>query len=142
MAPNPSRVRAAAKPAPKAAPKRADLRVVRTDDRVRTVGAISSAVAAFFFLVMFALAGLHAVVVQTQSELDGVNREISNLEEARVVALADLAYSGSAIGVETTALAAGFVPAARPINLPLVPPGQLAPPTSADPFAASIETME
>jgi hypothetical protein len=142
MAPNPSRVRTSAKPAPKAAPKRADLRVVRTDDRVRTVGAISSAVAAFFFLVMFALAGLHAVVVQTQSELDTVNREISHLEEVRIVALADLAYSGSAIGVEATALAAGFVPAARQVNLPLVPPGQLEPPASGDPFAASIETVE
>ena len=81
--------------APKPAPKPTQLRVVRPDDRVRTVGAIGTAVAGFFFLVMFALAGLHAVVVQTQSELDDVNSDIAALEELRVNTLAERAWAES-----------------------------------------------
>lgn len=135
----PTRARSTAS---RTAPKAAPLRVVRPDERVRTVGAIGSAVAVFFFLVLFALAGLHAVVVQTQSELDAVNSEIAGLEAARVGSLADLAWAGSAIGVETTALAAGYVPASQPVNLSPVPFGRLVPPLSADPFAASFEADE
>lgn len=122
------------KAAAKAAPKRAPLRVVRPDERVRTVGAISTAVAGFFFVVLFALAGLHAVVVQTQAELDAVNAEIAEMEDARIHALADLAWVESAAGLAEAAAAAGYVPAADPENLPLVPPGQLDAPSAADPF--------
>jgi hypothetical protein len=121
--------------APKPAPKPTQLRVVRSDDRVRTVGAISSAVAGFFFLVMFALAGLHAVVVQTQSELDDVNSDIAALEELRVNTLAERAWAESPVGLAAIATAAGYVQAAEVVNLTLVAPGRLAPPVSADPFA-------
>jgi hypothetical protein len=121
--------------APKPAPKPAQLRVVRPDDRVRTVGAISTAVAGFFFLVMFALAGLHAVVVQTQSELDDVNSDIAALEELRVNTLAERAWAESPVGLAAIATAAGYVQAAEVVNLTLVAPGRLAPPVSADPFA-------
>lgn len=125
-----------ARPARKAtAPKTADLRVVRAEDRVRTVGAIGSIVASFFFVVLFALAGLHAVVVQTQAELDDVNADITELEELRVMRMADLAWADSAVGLETTALAAGLVPAADTVILTPVPPGGLTPPRFADPFA-------
>ena len=120
----------------RAAPKKADLRVVRADDRVRTVGAIGSIVASFFFVVLFALAGLHAVVVQTQAELDEVNSDITELEEERVMRLADLAWADSAVGIETTALAAGLVPAGKTVILTPVPPGDLAAPAFVDPFAA------
>lgn len=123
------------KVAPKSTPKKADLRVVRAEERARTVGAISSIVASFFFVVLFALAGLHAVVVQTQAELDEVNADITRLEELRVMRIADLAWAGSAVGLETTALAAGLVPAAEPAILTPVPPGGLAEPEFADPFA-------
>ena len=123
------------RPARRATPRSAPLRVVRPDDRVRTVGAIGSLVAGFFFVVMLALAGLHAVVVQTQAELDGVNADISALEEERVEALAARAWSASAIGQAETAVAAGFVPSARPAILSPVPPGALMPPVEADPFA-------
>ena len=119
---------------PKAAPKRAELKVVRSDERARTVGAISTIAAAFFFIVLFALAGLHAVVVQTQADLDGVNADITALEELRVVRHADLARADSAVGIEEAALAAGLVPTAAPLILTPVSPGQLAPPASADPF--------
>jgi hypothetical protein len=121
--------------APKPAPKPTQLRVVRPDDRVRTVGAISTAVAGFFFLVMFALAGLHAVVVQTQSELDDVNSDIAALEELRVNTLAERAWAESPVGLAAIATAAGYVQAAEVVNLTLVAPGRLAPPVSADPFA-------
>lgn len=128
--------RPARKTAAKAAPRRADLRVVRTDDRARTVGAIGSIVASFFFVVLFALAGLHAVVVQTQAELDDVNADITELEELRVMRLADLAWADSAVGLETTALAAGLVPAGETVILTPVPPGRLTSPSFVDPFAA------
>ena len=114
---------------------RAGLRVVKEEDRARTVGTISSIVAAFFFVVLFALSGLHAVVVQTQAELDGVNADITSLEEQRVMRLADLAWADSAVGLETTALAAGLVPAA--VILPPVPEGELSPPRFTDPFASA-----
>jgi hypothetical protein len=130
-------VKPARRPAPKTAPARADLRVVRPDERVRTVGTISTVVAAFFFVVLFALAGLHAVVVQTQAELDEVNADINALEELRVMRLADLAWADSAVGLETTALAAGLVPAGETVILTPVPPGALAPPGADDPFSAS-----
>ncbi|MEZ5244416.1 MAG: hypothetical protein R2707_04900 [Acidimicrobiales bacterium] len=124
------------KSAPKPAPRNAELRVVRAEDRARTVGAISSIVASFFFVVLFALAGLHAVVVQTQAELDGVNADIASLEEQRVMRLADLAWADSAVGLETTALAAGLVPAAdSAIILTPVAPGELSAPQYVDPFA-------
>jgi hypothetical protein len=121
--------------APKAAPERARLRVVRPDDRVRTVGAISTAVAGFFFVVMFALAGLHAVVVQTQAVLDEVNADISALEETRINTLAEQARASSAVGISAAAQAAGYVPAPEVVNLVAVPPGRLAPPIGSDPFA-------
>ena len=95
---------------------------------------IGSAVAGFFFAVLFALAGLHAVVVQTQVELDAVNAEIATLEELHVQTLADLAWTGSAVGLAETALDAGYVPAAEPVALSPVPPGRLAPPPTDDPF--------
>jgi hypothetical protein len=131
-------VRTAARPTRRAdqkvAPKRADLKIVRTEDRVRTVGAISTAVASFFFVVLFALAGLHAVVVQTQADLDEVNADITSLEERRVVRQADLAWADSAVGLEVTALAAGLVPAGDTVILAPLPPGELTQPKSIDPF--------
>ncbi|MEM7141484.1 MAG: hypothetical protein AAF548_10675 [Actinomycetota bacterium] len=110
------------------------LRVVRPDERARTVGTISSMVAGFFFVVMFALAGLHAVVVQTQAELDAVNDEIAELEDDRVHALAELARAESGAGLAEVAAAAGYVPGADPVNIALVAPGILDAPETVDPF--------
>ncbi|MEQ8841276.1 MAG: hypothetical protein RIB98_09865 [Acidimicrobiales bacterium] len=134
----PTSARATARPSrrsTRAEPGKADLRIVRPEDRARTVGAISTIVACFFFVVLFALAGLHAVVVQTQAELDDINADITALEELRVERQADLAWAQSAVGLETTALAAGYVPAADTVILAPVPPGELTPPASFDPFA-------
>lgn len=117
-----------------AAPDRSRLRVVPPDERARTVGTISTMVAGFFFAVLFALAGLHAVVVQTQADLDAVNAEIAELEDARVHSLAQLAWAESAAGLAEAAAAAGYVPAADPVNITLVPPGHLVAPATVDPF--------
>ena len=133
-----SSTRPVRKAAPRSQPRKANLRVVKPEDRARTVGAISSIVASFYFLVLFALSGLHAVVVQTQAALDDVNADITSLEEERVMRLADLAWADSAVGLETTAIAAGLVPAAdSPMILPPVPEGELSPPSSADPFVSA-----
>lgn len=137
--PTARQIRPARRPAAKPTPTRADLRVVRADERARTVGTISTLVASFFFIVLFALAGLHAVVVQTQAELDEVNADINALEELKVMRLADLAWADSAVGLETTALAAGLVPAGETVILTPVAPGALAPPGTDDPFSARAE---
>ncbi|MDG2027379.1 MAG: hypothetical protein P8J50_09735 [Acidimicrobiales bacterium] len=118
----------------KAAAAQPRLRVVRHDERVRTVGTISTMVAAFFFVVMLALAGLHAIVVQTQADLDGVNDQIADLETGRVHALAELAWAESAAGLSEVAAAAGYVPAADHEHLALVAPAALEAPVTVDPF--------
>lgn len=116
----------AARPAP--------LRVVRGENRARTVGAIGSIVAGFFFAVLFALAGLHAVVVQTQARLDAVNADIAALEEVRIHALAERARFDSPEGIAELASAAGLVEAPMPVLLAPVAPGMLEPPPVSNPF--------
>ena len=64
------RRQAAARPARQAQPRRADLRIVRPDHRVAVVGTLGSAVAITIFVVLFVIAGLHAVLVQTQAQID------------------------------------------------------------------------
>ena len=116
----------------------APLRVVSADERVRTVGTISTLVALFFFAVLFSLAGLHAVVVQTQAELDGVNAEIAELEELRVLTVAERVWSESVEGLAAAATEAGYVPAPDVVTLAPVPPGRLDAPTSANPFRPEV----
>lgn len=125
--------RAVRKPARSSA-RPARLEVVRPDERGRTVGTISTMVALFFFALLFALAGLHAVVVQTQSELDDVNAEIAELEELRILTLAERVWSSSVEGLAAAATEAGYVPAPDVVTLAPVPLGRLTPPNSADPF--------
>lgn len=106
------------------------------------MGAISTIVAMFFFALLFALAGLHAVVVQTQSELDDVNAEIADLEERRILTLAERVWSESVEGLAVAATSAGYVPAPDVVTLARVPIGQLAPPSSADPFGTRALTVD
>lgn len=140
MAADPATRRAAAaqrRPAPRPQPRRAPLRVVRPDERSRAVGRMGSLVVVALFGILFAVAGLHAVLVQTQAHLDAqrsanaaVVEEISALE-------AELAWIESPAGVEEWAAAAGLVRAPGYVILSPVPAGRLAPPTSADPFAVA-----
>jgi hypothetical protein len=115
-------------------PRRADLTVVRPDERARTVGTIGSLVAAFFFLVLFVMAGLHAVVVQTQAELDSILADIAELEEVRDEAIGRRAEADSPAGMAERATQNGLVPAPDVPILTPVPPGRLAPPSVPDPF--------
>jgi hypothetical protein len=122
------------------APKRAteqreaSLRVVRTPERVRSVGAMGSLFALFVFATLFALAALHAVLVQTQARIDGLDRENAELGELLNTRLADEAWIDSPDGLREAALGAGLVEAPDVVALVPVPDGLLAPPTSADPF--------
>lgn len=120
------------------APRRpAELRVVRGDERVRTVGTISSMVAGFFFLVLFVLAGLHAVVVQTQAELDAIDARIVELEERRDEAEEARARADSPEGLPVVAAELGLVPAPEVVFLTPVAPGELGAPSAPDPFAGA-----
>ncbi len=126
-----------ARRAPRTSPRPAPLRVVRPDERARTVGAIGTIVAGFLFVVLLSLAGLHAIVVQTQAQLDAVNADIAALEDARVNAIAQRAWFDSPAGLAESATEAGLVPAADFEPLAPVAPGLLGPPEVADPFEAS-----
>ena len=123
--------------APRAAPRRPPLRAVRPTERVRSVGTIGTLVAGFFFVILLSLAGLHAVVVQTQANLDSVKADVADLEDDRVNSIAERAWYDSPAGLADAAAAAGLVPAADFVMLVPVPPDLLGGPSSADPFATA-----
>jgi len=110
-----------------------ELRVVTVEDRVRTVGAMGTIFVAIMLATLFAIAALHAVVVNTQARIDGINEEISTLEDELEVRVADEAWLDSPAGVHEAAQRAGLVEAADVVALAPVPEGQLAPPGD-DPF--------
>lgn len=125
------------RPAPRPQPRRAPLRVVGPDERTRALGRMSTLVIVGLFAILFAVAGLHAVLVQTQARLDAqraanlvVVEEIDSLD-------AQLAWIESPAGIEEWARGAGLVRPPGHLMVPTVPEGRLAPPTVADPFASS-----
>ncbi len=118
------------------APRPAPLRVVRPDHRVRTVGALGSVFLLLVFAALFVVAGLHAVLVQTQAEIDSITTGNATLQEQRDLLLAELAWHDSPKDLETLASEAGLVLAADPAMLAPVPAGTLAAPDSTDPFSA------
>lgn len=125
--------------APRTAPvtsrERADLRVIRAHHRARTVGTLSTIVGTFILLLLFMLAGLHAVLVQTQATLDSVDAEISTLEVQRNEALAELAWHDSPDGLAEAASLAGLALATDVEMLAPVAEGELGPPIRPNPFA-------
>jgi len=125
-----SRPRTSAKPQE----RRANLRVVRTNERVRVVGAVGTFVGAILMTTLLLLAGLHAVLVQTQAKLDSLDTEIAGLEVQRNEALAELAWHDSPEGLAESAAAAGFVHATDLKVLAPVAEGSLLPPAGLDPF--------
>ena len=112
------------------------LRVVRPATQSRPTGMLGTSIALLIFAIMLAVAGIHALSVQTQAEIDAVRVENTTLETAQTRLVAELSWIDSPEGLVELATAAGFVPAAEVINLIAVPEGQLAPPRSADPFGA------
>lgn len=85
-------------------------------------------------VIAFAVAGLFASDIQTQSEIDGIQHEIEELREARINVLAQRAWHDSPEGLAETATRAGLVPAPEVVLLTRLPSGLLAPPEGADPF--------
>lgn len=114
--------------------RRPDLRVVRANERVRAVGTLGTIAVAMFMVVLLVLAGLHAVLVQTQAQLDSLNAEISHLEVQRNEGIAKLAWHDSPDGLAEAAVAAGLVHATDLRVLGPVTEGRLSPPVGADPF--------
>ena len=125
-------------PAAKGAPRRPKLRVVRTDDRVRSVGAMGTVFALFVFATLFALAALHAVLVQTQARIDTLNRENAVLREDLDGLIAREAYFDSPDGLREAATAVGLVEATEVVVLVPVADGLLAPPETDDPFGPGV----
>ena len=62
--------RPAARPARPSQPRPANLRVVHPDHRIRVVGMLGTSVVVALFAVLFVVAALHAVLVQTQAQID------------------------------------------------------------------------
>ncbi len=151
MASNPSpRIPTSAQVAPRrshrAAPPRpagASLKVAptkqtRTKERIWPALTIVSSIA---IMIAFVVAGLFASAIQTQVEIDGINREIAELRETRVDILAERAWHDSPEGLAGTATGAGLVPATDVTPLTPVATGFLAPPTETDPFTPAAVTQ-
>jgi len=85
-------------------------------------------------VIAFVVAGLFASDIQTQAEIDSIQREIEELRETRIAALSQRAWHDSPEGLTETAVRAGLVPAPEVALLVPLPPGLLEPPAEADPF--------
>lgn len=129
-------VAAQPRPAAKPQPRRAPLRVVRPDPRSRALGRMSTLVLVGLFAILFAIAGLHAVLVQTQAHLDAQRAENLVVAEQIDALEAQLAWIESPAGIEEWAEAIGLVRAPGYAVLSPVADGALAAPSVADPFAS------
>ncbi len=132
--------RRSGQPAPGRAPanKKQPLRLVRSAERVRSVGAMGTVFALFVFTTLFALAALHAVLVQTQARIDAINRENSALEDQLDSRIAEEAWLDSPAGLREAAISAGLVEATDVVALVPVGEGLLDPPDSGDPFRRGV----
>ncbi|MEM8705479.1 MAG: hypothetical protein AAGE98_03430 [Actinomycetota bacterium] len=133
----PARRQPAARPSRQAQPRPANLRVVRPDHRIRVVGVLGTAVVVTFFAVLFIVAALHAVLVQTQAQIDAQRTANAEVQAELDAVVAELAKIDSPEGLEEWAIEAGLVPAPEVMILPPVSAGSLAPPASANPFAGA-----
>ena len=131
------RTAAAPRPARQAQPRRADLRVVRPDHRVLVVGALGTAVVVTFFAVLFVVAGLHAVLVQTQAKIDAQRSANAEIQVQLDEVTADLAWIDTPEDLEQWARTNGLIEAPEVVSLMPVAPGALPAPTSANPFAGA-----
>ncbi len=129
-----------AAPAPRRTPakERAPLRVVRAPERVRSVGAMGTLFVVLVFATLFALAALHAVLVETQARIDALDHENHDLQEQLDARVAEEARLDSPDGLREAAAAAGLVEANDVPTLVPVGPGLLAPPVVPDPFGPGV----
>ena len=133
-------VAAQPRPAARPEPRRAPLRVVRPDPRSRALGRMSTLVLIGLFAILFAIAGLHAVLVQTQAHLDAQRADNLVVAEQIDALEAQLAWIESPAGIEEWAAAIGLVRAPGYVVLSPVAEGALAAPSVADPFASKRST--
>ncbi len=127
--------RSTARPLRRPATRPAPLEVVRPDGRARTIGAMGTLVVLLVFITLFAVAGLHAVLAQTQAQIDAIHAENSASEVERDRLKAAQASLDSPEGLEELAMGAGLVLATDVVMLSPIPAGTLSAPESADPFA-------
>ena len=120
-----------------AQPRRANLRVVRPDHRIRVVGAFGTGVVLALFAMLFIVASLHAVLVQTQAQIDAQRAANAEIQASVDTVTAELARIDSPEGLEAWALDAGLVQAPEVVILTPIAPGTLAAPASTDPFAGA-----
>ena len=130
--------RPAARPARPSQPRPANLRVVHPDHRIRVVGMLGTSVVVALFAVLFVVAALHAVLVQTQAQIDAQRAANAAVQAELAAVTADLARVDSPEGLEQWAIDAGLVLAPEVVILSPVAPGTLAPPMSGDPFAEAV----
>ena len=133
-------VAAQPRPAARPEPRRAPLRVVRPDPRSRALGRMSTLVLIGLFAILFAIAGLHAVLVQTQAHLDAQRADNLVVAEQIDALEAQLAWIESPAGIEEWAETIGLVRAPGYVVLSPVADGALAAPAVADPFASKRPT--
>ena len=133
-------VAAQPRPSAKPQPRRAPLRVVRPDRRSQALGRMSTLVLIGLFAILFAIAGLHAVLVQTQASLDAQRADNAVVAEQIDALEAKLAWIESPAGIEEWAETAGLVRAPGYIVLSPAAEGALAAPAVADPFASKRPT--
>ena len=124
------------KKAPPAAEKKAQLRVVPREQRVRAVGRMGTIFAVFVFATLYALAAMHAVLVQTQAGIDALDTEIRELEEELEARIAREAWLDSPDGLREAAAGVGLVEAPEVVALVPVAAGALVAPGEADPFGS------
>jgi len=117
--------------------RKADLRVVRANEHVRTASALGTIIVSIMMAVLLMLAGLHAILVQTQAQLDSIDTEIAQLAVRRNEGLAELAWHDSPKGLAAAAAAAGLVHATDRASLAPVAEGALAPPSEVNPFGGA-----
>ena len=133
-------VAAQPRPGARPEPRRAPLRVVRPDPRSRALGRMSTLVLIGLFAILFAIAGLHAVLVQTQAHLDAQRADNLVVAEQIDALEAQLAWIESPAGIEEWAETIGLVRAPGYVVLSPVADGALAAPAVADPFASKRPT--
>jgi len=83
----------------------------------------------------FGVANRHAVLVQTQAQIDAQRAANAAVQAELAAVTADLARVDSPEGLEQWAIDAGLVLAPEVVILSPVAPGTLAPPMSGDPFS-------
>lgn len=127
-----------------AARSKAELQEVNTSKPRRSLGAFSTLLVFCVFTALLALAGLHAVLVQKQADLDDFVTDNVDRRERIDELLAGMAYLDSPQGLAQQASDAGLVPAPEIVMLVPTPDGLLMEPGD-DPFgliAAGVATEQ